>query len=264
MNVRPEIERDTGLAVYVYGVMRAADVDEAPHVPGLDKRYPVRLHRVGELVAIVGEVDLAEFDGETLRSNLQNREWLEEKVWAHERVLEAALSTAAVLPMRFGSVYRADRGVEAFLEANAEAFATSLDRLDGRAEWGVKVYGTSADQDAPAADKSSGRAYLVARKAALDALRAHDAAQAAAAEQVLAELAALADAHQVGGAARATKPSAALLLNAAFLLQDTDRQRFLDAVGSLEARFASSGLLFEVSGPWPPYNFTDGGEHGDR
>jgi len=45
-----------------------------------------------------------------------------------------------------------------------------------------------------------------------------------------------------------------MLLNAAYLVRRGD-ERLTSEVASLQAEHATRGYAFELTGPWPPYNF---------
>src|SRR5204863_8935121 len=88
-------------AWYVYGVV-PADADPAVVANARGAAgASVQLVSAGALAAIVGRVPLDEFGEEPLRRNLERREWLEETVSAHDRVLAQALGTTPLVPLRF-------------------------------------------------------------------------------------------------------------------------------------------------------------------
>jgi len=45
-----------------------------------------------------------------------------------------------------------------------------------------------------------------------------------------------------------------MLLNGAYLVRRDDR-RLTDAVAELESLYGPRGVTYEITGPWPPYNF---------
>jgi hypothetical protein len=212
------------------------------------------LFGVGDLTAIVGGVDVAEFEGEALERNVASPEWLEQKVRAHESVLEAVLARAAVVPMRFGSIFSSPAGLQRMLTEHAAEFRAALARVQGRTEWGVKLHCDGARvveslTGAPA-DPSSGRGYLEQKKTQLDAQARAAEAAAEVAAHAHESLAALAD-EAVTGAPRAGE-----VLNGAYLVRDEERTAFMRRVEELQRDHADA-FVFEVTGPWPPYNFTN-------
>ncbi len=152
-----------GTAVYVYGVL---DPD-APVPPA------VETVEHGGLVALVREVSLDEFGEEALPTNLNDREWLERQVRAHEDVLAAAAEAATVVPFRFGVICH-DRGdVARLLDEHAELLQRDLLRVRGCDELGVKVWydepeaPASGEEPSVDAPTSSGGATIVARRSSL-------------------------------------------------------------------------------------------------
>ncbi len=246
---------------YLYGVVGAADERvrrSVEQLHGVGGAGGLVLVGGGSLAAVAGPVSLHEFGEEALRERLNDRDWLERAALAHEEVLERVAEAAAVVPLRFGSVHLRLDDVEALLDARGPAFAAALARVTGRVELGVKAW--LEPRRAGAAPASSGRAYL-------EQLR--DARRRAAAESR--ELAAtLASAHArlleraEEGVVNPPQPRELtgredeMVLNAAYLVGARDEALILE-VAELDDRHRRDGLRFEVTGPWPPYNFVDQG-----
>lgn len=238
--------------VYVYGVVRAGSLGGCPAAPGIAGGRPLLLD-VDDLEAIVSGVDVAQFEGKALERNAATPGWLEEKVRAHEAVLEDVLARTAVVPMRFGSIFSSADHLRQMLSEHAGTFRDGLARVAGRAEWGVKVHCDGARLTASLAGATpaggSGRGYLMQKKAQLDAARRAADAAAAIAAQAHEALAEVAD-EAVAAANRGPE-----VLNGAYLVRETDRDAFMNRVGELQQHHEQA-FLFEVTGPWPPYNFT--------
>jgi hypothetical protein len=136
------------------------------------------------------------------------------------------------------------------LEERGPFFEGVLERVRGCVEVGVKAWYDPARVAQPAA--AGGRAYLERRRSELTSAR--DAAGlAAAAHERLAELA-------VGAVVNRPQPreltgrDEQMLLNAAYLVPESD-DRLRAEVERLSEEHAGAGLSFELTGPWPPYNF---------
>jgi hypothetical protein len=111
-------------AVYVYGVVAAADAASISHT-GVEGS-PVRSVSEGDLAALVSDVA-----GGALAAAREVR--------AHWRVLEAVSAQATILPVRFGTVMTDDEAVRTeLLAANAEHLAALLKELAGRVQLVVK------------------------------------------------------------------------------------------------------------------------------
>jgi len=226
---------------YVFGVVPS---DASP---------PVGTYLVerGPLAAVAAEVPLAEFGEDALHDHLNDRAWLEDKVRVHDAVLQSLVGVTTVVPLRFGTIYRDLDDVRRLLAERSEVFEHVIERVRGRVELGVKAwFDPSRVERAPAA--SSGREYLQRRRDELGSAR-EAAAIAAAAHQ---SLAAVADDAVVNRpqARELTGRDEQMLLNGAYLVADGD-SRLADEVERLAAEHATAGREFELTGPWPPYNF---------
>ena len=127
--------RKSSLGWYLYGVAAA---DEAPTrltsplAAGAEEE--IELVAEGPLVGLVSRVSLQEFDESALPERLSDVTWLEQKIRAHEQVLERVLEDASVVPCRFCTVYRTEVELRRFLSERGEALQAALDRVRGKVE----------------------------------------------------------------------------------------------------------------------------------
>jgi len=270
-------EADCGY--YVYGVVDGASTIEGLPENGIDAAYPVysvpaaTLHRQasGTPQAIVSRVSLQEFGQEQLQAFLEDIAWLESRVRVHQSVLASVSAVRTVIPMRFCTIYRSESGVQAMLTQNQGQFAAGLARLDGKQEWGIKVHcdtdilaqhvreisGPVQAMQAEMAAKSSGAAYFMKRK--LEeviageverlgdeyAQRSHDCLGRHAAEAVVNPL----------QGQELTGRQEPMLLNGAYLVSRQNLAAFRAGLTTLQGEYGELGLSYEMTGPWPPYNF---------
>jgi hypothetical protein len=233
-------------AVYVYGVIAS------------DARAPRGIETVecGGLVALVREVPLDEFGEETLPERLNDRGWLERNARAHEDVLAAAAEESTVVPFRFGVICHDRSDVARLVDEHADMLRRDLLRVRGCDELGVKVWYDAPQAAVPPAEPTGGRAYLERRRderrQALE-LAADREALVATAHERLARCA-------VASVVNRPQPrelsgrEEQMLLNAAYLVGRGD-DALAREVAALHAEHASDGYAFELTGPWPPYNF---------
>src|SRR3954469_17303115 len=152
------------LGWYVFGVVRAGAV-EAPE--------ETQLIREGDLAAVARRVGLDEYGEEALRENLNDIAWLEEAARRHEAVLDELLRATTVIPLRLCTIYRGEDAVRAMLAGEHDELGEALERLAGRAEWGVKAFYAAPETPDGEAD---GADYLLRKR---DAGRATEEARAA-------------------------------------------------------------------------------------
>jgi hypothetical protein len=212
---------------------------------------------------VATQVPLEEFDEERLREHLADMAWVEATARAHEAVLERVGEQVTVIPMRMCTVYRTQGGVREMLSREAGPLAEALDHLDGKAEWGVKVFtelaragGRNQHVDAGAGD-SPGAAYME-RKRTERELRERAVELAEEAVALIHErLSALAsDAQAIPLQRREVSGhSGDMILNGVYLVADEAAAAFHEEVDGLRSEFEPQGIVLEPTGPWPAYNF---------
>jgi hypothetical protein len=228
------------------------------------------LERVAEggVAALVSRVQAAEFGEEALPERLADPDWLARAIHRHERVLEDVLRRATVVPFRFCTLYRSEGHLRAFLLQHGAELRGLLERLDGKEELGVKGFvdserlrhaaSSAAEHEAAAPAGGPGRAYLLQRRAERDAADGSERLAAACVEEAHARLSAVAEDARLNP----TQPrelsgrDEEMLLNGAYLVR-RDRSDLESAVAGLNAAYGDVGFSFEITGPWPPYNFVD-------
>jgi hypothetical protein len=248
-------------ALYVYGIGPSSGL-HAPAVCGIAGSAPETLE-AGGLTVLAGRFDTSVFGKDVLASS--DPRAVEAHLRAHEAVLDAAMGEATIIPMRFGTVVADTQELARVLELHRAEIVAALDRVRDRVEWGVKLHcdykSLAARLDTEAADGDaprSGREYLMSRRRRQANERM---AQAEVLDMAAAVHHALADAAD--DATTSASGSKGAVLNAAYLVRRSGRDAFMDRVASLEGRYGRLAAVFEVTGPWPPYNFAqvriDGG-----
>lgn len=245
---------------YMYAISRGVSEASVAATHGLrDTRLRVVDHR--GLSAVVSEVDLEEFGEHGLRKNLEDLGWLEEVARAHNAVVHATAALGPTAPLRLATICLDDDGVRARLDEWHDALQRTLDRVEGRMEWSVKVYSLGAGGESrptaapPSAGTGSGAAYLQRkRNEALERQSAEESATSLA-EQIHHSVAAHAAASRrlQPQDPRLTGHQGTMTLNGAYLVETTETDRFEGVVQQLADAHPESRL--EVHGPWPPYSF---------
>ena len=132
---------------YLFAVTRGLPEDGLSGVQGL-RNASLQLVPCAELQAVVCTVDLAEFGEAPLRRNLEDLQWVEELARTHDEVVRTVAERATVAPMRLVTIYADDTRLQEQIGLLHDALVAALDRVEGCAEWSVKVYTGSAEQPA--------------------------------------------------------------------------------------------------------------------
>ncbi|MEV5827897.1 GvpL/GvpF family gas vesicle protein [Spirillospora sp. NPDC052242] len=182
------------------------------------------------------------------------------EVLAHQAVLDRLLEDGAVLPMRFGFVAPSHDEVAGALDQNADAYAATLERLDGRVEYHLRC---GRDQDdvlreiltespearrlneATRQDPSAhGDRMALGELISQEVVRRNDAA----AREIVDALAPAA-AEVAAGEARGEH-----FLAVSFLVDRTRAAEFAGLVKAEQER-RGAGYVLTLHGPLPPYSF---------
>lgn len=140
--------------IYLYALCPSAAAYPDPPMGIGDA--PVEVLTVAALGAIIERhVDVAQLQEDDTK--------LMAAVLAHDRVLGHFFSQVPLLPLRFGTQLKDIASVETFLAEQGDTYRQTLDRLQDKAEYLVKL--TPQPLEMPAiADNLKGRDYFLAKK----------------------------------------------------------------------------------------------------
>lgn len=173
--------------------------------------------------------------------------------FAHHDLVGVLCDAGPCLPVRFGTWLRDEDTARRSVEAQHDRLATAVDRLGDRREIAITLLWPNAGSPAvppSAVDPASGRAFLERQRAA----HAVTDERRAAAERLAARLQAELTVDQAD-VRHESCPSAEVALSMSLLAgrdaAEALKTRVTAAVGALD------GVRGVVSGPWPPYSFTE-------
>jgi hypothetical protein len=289
---------DDTCAVYLYALIKATTVDLAD-VRGINSSA-VRMLTRGQVGAVVGDVPLATLD--LPDEELSEKGRLAELAVSHDAVIRTLFAQAPVLPLRLATVVPDDTTALRVLDECAPSALDRLSRLDGHAEWAVRLRrvtetpvdgqvdapvdepaavqgtvpgGTPGRSDSSGSDTSgsdghgSDTAGSPTRRSGTAYLqRRRNALRAAErrrdAEHALADRTHAAMAQHATEAAQRQTGHEDLLLNAAYLVDARRQDAFHAEADGQAALLMPDGVRLDVIGPWPPYSFAalDGMEVG--
>jgi hypothetical protein len=174
-----------------------------------------------------------------------------------------------VLPVSFGTLFSSPESLGEFLGLHHQTISKFLDRVATQDEWSVKGL-----LDRKRAGRSLISESIAAQQAQLDALPPgtryfQEQRIRAAAEKELSRWLSQ-TCRQIASDLREQSPDFCVcpvvpreppesgievVVNWAFLLPKSSAPAFRARIDQLNADYAPQGLVFELSGPWPPYRF---------
>ncbi len=249
----PQGSQDPEQGKYVYGIIRTDDKKDFGTIGIGGRGDDVYTIHYEEFAAVVSNCPLVIWDP------------TRENALAHEHVNEVVMRDFTVLPMSFGTVFRTEDDIRAFLKGTYPALLEVLEKMEGKIEFGLKV---NWDKDRVIGEieneneeirrlkeeissAQSGATYF----ARMQLGRVVESALQTKADGYVTEIyEALRDAAV---ASRSNKPIGdKMIMNAAFLV-DRDKTKLFDEKVSEIARKYEHKLSFLYTGPWPPYNFVN-------
>src|SRR3989339_218917 len=174
-----------------------------------------------------------------------------------------------VVPLRFCTIYKNQEGLFKTIMPYKEKILNFLDYTADKTEWSIKVfcdkaifvkYSDKNKEPSAATDQASllpGEAYLLAKK--MRKMKEENFKQDL--QMYLKDidftLSQLADSYRF---LQCTDKSIHgrpldMVMNTAFLVEQQTFNMFKDTLDMLAEKYKDEGLVFEMSGPWPPYNF---------
>ena len=259
--------------VYVYGIVREG-FDAAMAPGGIDDAR-VSATRAADVAALISRVPRGVYGAEAIEKNSGEVAWVSPRAMAHDRVLTWAHDHGGVVPLPMFSMWESEGSLGRWLGDRTAELTAVFDRIADADEFGLRVHrrddimmrsidDLDADmaqlvKDAEAA--SPGQRYLLERKLAERGKSAVRAASQRLSKEIYQQLLtksrdALALPLTPSGTGGATRvPEGTLVLNAAFLVDRRLNVDFRAAVAALARTHEPRGLVFDFTGPWPPYNF---------
>ena len=235
----------SGPGVYAYAaVPPGAQVPDAAGIDGA----PVRHVTCGPVSVLVSDVDV-------------DRPWetdldhLEERLRAHQRVVDGAFALGPVVPMRFATVFPTDDDLQRSLEGRTRAIADALDGTADLAEWIVTVTWDpeGAEAELPEAvdgsSTSAGTTYLRARAAQQTTRDRLLAVREQLAEDLHRRLEAVARSGERLAAPRSGTED--VVLRSSYVVVRGGEEELAQAVAAQLDERSGFGLAAELSGPWP-------------
>jgi len=266
---------DSAVAVgyYVYCIAdaaRASEIVESGSPIPIEEGASLELINEKSLAAVVSRVPLATYGEEPLAALLTDGAWTAIRAMRHEAVVEFFAKRTSVVPLRFGTIYLDQSGVEQMLDEKSEQLTEIIHRLDGREEWGVNVYcdrqmlmenislvsSRLRQMTEEAQQASPGQAYLMHKK--IEVLKVDEAkAQVArAVDQIEGKLHDFSDGNvRLRILKVETTENGELKAKFAFLVLRSNFENFRNAAEELAVKLSTSGMKIELTGPWPAYNF---------
>jgi hypothetical protein len=253
-------------------------------VRGIDNINPIFTITYGDIEALASYVPLSEYNEESLEKNLQDVKWITPRAQAHEIIIESVMHFCTVIPIKFCTIFKDESNVSEILKQNYEKLKSLLNYLEDKEELGIKVYfdsnkigkvefgGASSIRSAETVNRaiggsnieiedipvaSEGAAYFLKKKRDEMLKENSEKILDGLAEKIFEKFKSWAIESRQNRllGKQSTGRNDEMILNIALLLKKSDVEEVKSKIDELASVYSSKGLFFELSGPWPPYNF---------
>lgn len=258
-------------AIYLYCFARTNHL-QAIGARGLDGQSPWSLQPFLKVTAVIGRVPIEEFIGAEAESRMQDLAWVGPRACRHEDVIEEIIHHSPVLPARFGTIFSSPEALEKYLKENYPVISKFLDYVDDKEEWGVR--GLMArekvkenhfpnlliEQERSLSSLPPGRRYFQEKRLQMDLEKKVNLWLEEVLGKVRDHLSDLATDYVERKvlSRTATGLEKDMIANWAFLVPQKAFGTFQARIAAYNFEYDPGGLVFELSGPWPPYSFLQG------
>jgi hypothetical protein len=232
------------------------------------------------LYVVVSNVSTDEFSEENLKNNLADLEWIKTKVGIHEKAIETVMKNSCVIPFKFGTIFNTEENLKIMLKKHISKFKDTLKYLEGKEEWGVKIYCDidklkdnliREDKELLNIDKeinsaSPGKAFILKKKK-VELVNISVNKKLNDYGQLIFEKL---NQHSIESRINkllpkeVTEKKEEMILNSAFLIKKNKVENFIEAESALKETFEKMGFFLDCTGPWPPYNFCEAITYGAK
>jgi hypothetical protein len=254
-------------AVYLYCFAYAALLPELEGT-GIEGDKPLFSFAYQDVAAVLSNVSAMEFCGPEAEAKLHDLTWIGPRVCRHQEVIARMMHSSPALPARFGTIFFSLASLEGRLRTHYDAIIQFLDRMVGKEEWGVKVlwdrsrareelFAVMIAGQAQRLSSSPGTRYFQEQKIRAEVEKNLHGWLKATCEEVadgVEELASETYARKLLPG-RVAEENKEMFCNWAVLIPREDLPKLRDYIAWANDCYGSGGLVFELSGPWPPYSF---------
>jgi hypothetical protein len=260
----------SGKAYYLFCFARSSPLPELSGT-GVDSEEQLQVWRRGDLAAVLSTCSVADFSGPEAEAKMQDLSWLGSRALRHEIMIEQAMAYSPVLPARFGTLFSSLEKLEALVQRHEKTISQFLDQIADREEWGVKgilnreqavqelqshhQIDEKGGREGDLASLPEGTRYLKEQQGRVTAERGLDQWLKETSTAIANDLRNYAVDFRVRQVVSMEATKEEGVLNWAFLVLKKAKAEFRERVERASNELGGRGLTFEITGPWPPYNF---------
>lgn len=266
-----------GEGIYLFCFARLHQIS-IRDIAGPDDCYSAYPWTFMGVTAILSKVSLDEYCGPSAESRMKDLSWIGPRACRHENIVERVMCHSPVVPARFGTIFSSMNRLEDLLKAHGKTILKCLDHLADKQEWALKglidmarakeklISEIITAETQRLASLHPGARYFQEKRIHNHAGSELNRRLKKIYEEITDDLSALASDVYFGRllSKDASGTDMDMFMNTAYLVPLNCVKDFHARVDQSNGAYAQNGLVFKLSGPWPPYSFcpsfeTEGG-----
>ena len=262
------MKKDNGQAIYLYCFACPHPLPTMEEV-GIDGKNPIFFHSFMGITAVLSMISLEDFCGPSAEANLQDLAWVGPRACCHENVAEKIMHHSPVFPAGFGTVFSSLESMEKFLKKHHTTISQFLEQQTCNEEWAVKgmldrtkakekLFSTALAAQAESLNAlSQGTRYFQEQRIRNNIEKELNCSLMQACNKIIDDLRCYAtdSCERKILSKEASGSNMDMIQNWAFLVHQDVTADFYSRILQTNKEYAPQGLVFELSGPWPPYSF---------
>jgi hypothetical protein len=260
------IEDGEGIYLFCFARLHQIPVQD---MAGPDDFYSVYPWTFMGVTAILSKVSLDEYCGPSAESRIRDLSWIGPRACRHENIVERVMCHSPVVPARFGTIFSSMNRLKDLLKVHGKTILNCLDQVADKQEWAVKglidmarakeklVSEITAAEAQRLALLAPGARYFQEKRIHNHAGSELNCLLKEIYKETADDLSALASDVCPGRllSKDASGTDMDMFMNTAYLVPLNCVKAFHARVDRANAVHAQNGLVFKLSGPWPPYSF---------
>jgi hypothetical protein len=256
------------LGIYLFCLTPAVPRPEIAGT-GIDGEHPLFIEVIGEVAAVLAEVNIEDFSGPEAQEKMEDLKWVAPRALRHEEVVLSAMEQGPVLPVRFGTVFSSLAAAAEPLRQRQDVLMKFFQDTIDKKEWTLKGYvgrpqararmtaARLAAEKEQLAGLSPGKRYFLEQKIK----GAVDKDVAIWLKEMERDILSVVKKMSVGfsecrlQSQDVTDRDEEMFFHGALLVPDASMADLQRLLSDWNAAHQDAGLLLELSGPWPPYHF---------
>ncbi|NMH75440.1 gas vesicle protein GvpL [Bacillus sp. RO2] len=261
---------------YLYGLVPTEELKDKPLMPlaGIDEQHHLYERQIGEVTAILCEIDEEEFSEEVIEDKVNHdMEWLQAKALHHHETLVKLHNNYTLIPLKFCTIYKSEQNLARTIESEGLKFHQLFENIAQKEEWNLKIYcddkkikeevvehsSDIKEQEKAIETLSPGRQFFERKKWKQKIEEAVVNVKRSKCDEIHKSLTGLCSQSDVkkNWSQEMSGRKQDMNWNGIYLLNENKRDTFLQQVKHLQKEYKELGFTMEYTGPWPCYHFAN-------